>query len=99
MPKFQDIGYSEEDFAYVKRGMLPPRKMHENVYPMANSILHEFKYMEILKKRRSKKRTQSMKHYNNKYDSKIYLDNYPKDTVLTKNVSALLLAQKVKWIN
>ncbi len=60
LPKFKDIGYSDEDFSYVKRGILPPRKMYENVYPMVNSILHEFKYMDILKKRRSNKRTQTM---------------------------------------
>ncbi len=104
LPKFKDEGYSEEDFAYIKNGSLPPH-LRGGVYdedgnclPVANSILYEQMYMHILRKKREKRRAISMKNHFNKNDFKIYLNNHPKDTIVSKTVSALLLAQKIKWI-
>ena len=103
LPKFREEGYSIEDFEYIKKGMLPPEK-NKGLYtddgfvvPVANSILYEYRYMNYLKKKRGYRKAYSMKNHNNKYDFKIYLDNHPKDTILTKNVSALLLAERIKW--
>jgi hypothetical protein len=103
LPKFKDIGYSEEDFEYIKNGSLPPH-MRGGIYddegrclPVANSILYEYRYMNYLKRRRDKKRSYTMKNYSDKNDFKIYLNNHPKDTIVSKNVLALLLAQKIKW--
>jgi hypothetical protein len=103
LPKFKDEGYSEEDFEYIKKGTLPPH-MRGGIYddegnclPVANSILYEKMHMQYLRKKREKRRAISMKNHFNKNDFKVYLNNHPKDTIVSKTVLALLLAQKIKW--
>lgn len=68
----------------------------KNNIPIAPSILHDLEYMNIMEKIHHKtnnyRRCKTEK--NNK---KIYLDNHPKDSIISKNVSAILLADRIKF--
>ncbi len=98
--RIKDIGFTEKEYddvincnpeRYTKSiGCVIDGK--EYVAPVARSILYDLQYMHKMERRRCIRRSKTDK--NNK---KIYLDNHPKDSVISKNVNSLILADKINF--
>ena len=103
LPKYDDYGYNYDELEYILESRLNPNKINNNMIgnklclPFAESILYQEQYKINLNKKRSNRRAFSLKNSKNKNDFKVYLKNHPKDTIVSKNVLALLLAENIHW--